>query len=170
MDLFAKHEALLGDALRAARARTWWSAYPETPRSYADSKADQDAAYQALLGRPFESDQPSEHRVGGEVSPFGGPLGISYPAASAGALVTAARQAAPGWASASPRDRVGVCLEILARLNASSQLIAHAVQHTTGQAPPMAFQAGGPHAQDVSRMSSVARSAGWRPSPMPGTR
>ena len=38
--------------------------------------------------------------------------------------------------------------EILARLNAASFEIAHAVQHTTGQAFVMAFQAGGPHAQD----------------------
>jgi phenylacetic acid degradation protein paaN len=39
-------------------------------------------------------------------------------------------------------------LEILARLNARSHEIALAVMHTTGQAFPMAFQAGGPHAQD----------------------
>ncbi|MYV97206.1 phenylacetic acid degradation protein PaaN, partial [Streptomyces sp. SID3343] len=36
----------------------------------------------------------------------------------------------------------------LARINAASFEIAHAVQHTTGQAFVMAFQAGGPHAQD----------------------
>src|SRR5260221_14558423 len=43
---------------------------------------------------------------------------------------------------------VGVALEILHRLNRRSFEIANAVMHTTGQAFMMAFQAGGPHAQD----------------------
>jgi phenylacetic acid degradation protein paaN len=41
-----------------------------------------------------------------------------------------------------------VCLEILARINARTHEFAHAVMHTSGQAFTMAFQAGGPHAQD----------------------
>ncbi|MER5829176.1 aldehyde dehydrogenase family protein, partial [Streptomyces mirabilis] len=52
------------------------------------------------------------------------------------------------WRAAGPDARAGVAAEILARLNAASFEIAHAVQHTTGQAFVMAFQAGGPHAQD----------------------
>ncbi|MDV7223898.1 phenylacetic acid degradation protein PaaN, partial [Streptomyces prunicolor] len=52
------------------------------------------------------------------------------------------------WRDAGPDTRAGVAAEILARLNAASFEIAHAVQHTTGQAFVMAFQAGGPHAQD----------------------
>jgi len=43
---------------------------------------------------------------------------------------------------------VGVCLETLDRINKRSFLVANAVMHTTGQAFMMAFQAGGPHAQD----------------------
>jgi phenylacetic acid degradation protein paaN len=43
---------------------------------------------------------------------------------------------------------VGVCAEILSRVNRESFLFANAVMHTTGQAFMMAFQAGGPHAQD----------------------
>ena len=39
-------------------------------------------------------------------------------------------------------------MEILSRLNKLSFEIAYAVQHTTGQGFMMAFQAGGPHAQD----------------------
>ena len=42
----------------------------------------------------------------------------------------------------------GVSLEILARINKASFEVANAVMHTTGQAFLMAFQAGGPHAQD----------------------
>ena len=54
----------------------------------------------------------------------------------------------PAWVKAGPDARAGVCVEILARINARSFEIAHAVQHTTGQAYMMAFQAAGPHAQD----------------------
>jgi phenylacetic acid degradation protein paaN len=75
-------------------------------------------------------------------------LGISYPTASADTLIAASRKAGEGWAAASIDDRVGVCLEILQRINRRSFLMANAVMHTTGQAFMMAFQAGGPHAQD----------------------
>ena len=47
-----------------------------------------------------------------------------------------------------PETWAGVCVEILARINKASFEIANAVMHTTGQAFLMAFQAGGPHAQD----------------------
>jgi phenylacetic acid degradation protein paaN len=52
------------------------------------------------------------------------------------------------WAEASPEQRAGVLIEIITRLNRQSFLIANAVMHTSGQAFMMAFQAGGPHAQD----------------------
>jgi phenylacetic acid degradation protein paaN len=41
-----------------------------------------------------------------------------------------------------------VCIEIIDRINERSFEIANAVMHTSGQAFVMAFQAGGPHAQD----------------------
>ena len=47
-----------------------------------------------------------------------------------------------------PEARAGILAEALTRLNAMSFLIGHVTMHTTGQAFPMAFQAGGPHAQD----------------------
>ena len=53
----------------------------------------------------------------------------------------------PG-ATPGPDARAERRLEILARINARSHEIAHAVMHTSGQAFAMAFQAGGPHAQD----------------------
>ena len=91
---------------------------------------------------------PESGRVGAEASPFGPALGITYPAADAATLVAASEAAAPAWASADPDVRIGVCLEALVRLNGISFEMGHAVMHTTGQAFPMAFQAGGPHAQD----------------------
>jgi phenylacetic acid degradation protein paaN len=57
-------------------------------------------------------------------------------------------QAMPKWRDAGPEVRASVLIEALARLNTRTHEIAHAVHHTSGQAFGMAFQAGGPHAQD----------------------
>ena len=148
-DLFDTHRPQLEAAIAATRHRGFWSAYSESARSYGETAAAEGkAAFEALLNKPFELDQPSQGRVGAEVSPFGPNLGITYPAASAETLVRAAVAACPSWAGASAETRVGIALEILKRINQASFLIAHAVEHTTGQAFAMAFQAGGPHAQD----------------------
>jgi phenylacetic acid degradation protein paaN len=64
------------------------------------------------------------------------------------ALIAAARAATPAWRAVGPYGRAGVAAEILRRINARIFEMAHAVQHTTGQAFVMAFQAGGAHAQD----------------------
>lgn len=149
--LFDKHRETLERAVREIRARGYWSPYPETPsgRIYGETaKADGEAAFRAMLNAPFALDQPAEGRVGREESPYGFPLGITYPSAPAETLVAAAQKAGEAFARASLEERVGVALEALARLNAGSFLMANAVQHTTGQAFVMAFQAGGPHAQD----------------------
>ncbi|MBO9631098.1 MAG: phenylacetic acid degradation protein PaaN [Shinella sp.] len=150
--LFERHRPTLDAALQAAAKRDFWSAYPEVPsgKIYGETAKDDGlAAYKARLGQPFAlTDHPSEGTVGAEVSPYGPSLGITYPAASVDMLVSASRAAAPQWAAATPETRVGICLEILARLNARSFEMANAVMHTTGQAFAMAFQAGGPHAQD----------------------
>jgi phenylacetic acid degradation protein paaN len=150
--LFERHRPTLQAALAAAAKRDFWSAYPEVPsgKIYGETAKDDGlAAYKARLGQPFAlADHPAEGTVGAEVSPYGPSLGITYPSASVDMLVSASRAAAPQWASASPEVRVGICLEILARLNARSFEMANAVMHTTGQAFAMAFQAGGPHAQD----------------------
>jgi phenylacetic acid degradation protein paaN len=151
MSFFETHRALLDRAVAACRARSYWSAYPEAAsgKIYGETaKADGEAAFKALLGKPFELDQPAEKRAGSETSPFGPALGITYPTASAVTLIEASRKAGAGWAAASIEDRVGICLEILQRTNRQSFLMANAVMHTTGQAFMMAFQAGGPHAQD----------------------
>ena len=86
--------------------------------------------------------------VSGEVSPYGFELGIRYPRMAPDALIKASAQALEQWRRAGPRIWTGVALEILQRLNRRSFEIAYAVQHTTGQGFMMAFQAGGPHAQD----------------------
>ncbi|GAB7538760.1 phenylacetic acid degradation protein PaaN [Burkholderia sp. 3C] len=150
--LFTKHEATLQQALSAIETRAYWSPFAEmpSPKVYGESAAAEgEAAFQAQLDKPFALDQPaSGGQVGAEVSPFGFPLGIRYPQSSPDELISAAAAAQPGWRAAGPSAWVGVSLEILARLNRASFEIAHAVMHTTGQAFMMAFQAGGPHAQD----------------------
>ena len=151
--LFDAHRALLEQALEAIAARGYWSAYPESPskRLYGETApADGEAAFKALLKRPFELDgHPGAGTgVGTERSPYGFELGIDYPKAGVAELIAASEAAGSGWSGASPETRVGVCLEVLKRLNAQSFLMAHTVVHTTGQSFVMAFQAGGPHAQD----------------------
>jgi phenylacetic acid degradation protein paaN len=75
-------------------------------------------------------------------------MNISYPHADPAELIRAAQQAQPAWRDLSPLARAAICVEIIDRLHARSVEIAHAVMHTSGQAFGMAFQAGGPHAQD----------------------
>lgn len=152
-ELFEIHRKLLERAVAATAERGYWSPFPEAPsgRIYGETaKDDGEAAFKAHLGKPFSlpghpQDQGS---VGTERSPYGLALDIAYPAASVDALVAASREAGRGWAAATVEQRVGVCLEILARINRHSFEIGNAVMHTTGQAFVMAFQAGGPHAQD----------------------
>lgn len=152
-DLFETHRALLTRAVEATAERGFWSAYPETPsgKIYGETaKQDGEAAFNARLGKPFAlPGHPADRgTVGAETSPYGPALDIAYPAASVDALIAASAAAGKGWAAATVEQRVGVCLEILARLNRRSFEIGNAVMHTTGQAFVMAFQAGGPHAQD----------------------
>jgi phenylacetic acid degradation protein paaN len=150
--LLERHQKILDGALAAIRSRTYWSAYPEIPsgKIYGDTaKADGQAAFEARLTKPFAIDQPGTiGMVGAEVSPYGKPLGITYPKADLNVLLKAAKAAIPAWRDAGIDARVGVCLETLSRINKRSLEIAFAVMHTTGQAFMMAFQAGGPHAQD----------------------
>ena len=150
--LFAKHAGMLDRAVAAIAARTYWSAYPESPspKVYGETAAAEgSAAFEAYLGKDFPLDQPgTTDRVATETSPFGVDLAVRYPHASADALLAAARAAMPAWRDAGPATRAGVCLEILDRLHKHVFELANAVQFTTGQAFVMAFQAGGPHALD----------------------
>jgi len=149
---FERHQALLEQALAAASLRGYWSPFAESPspRNYGETANDDGrAAFEALQGKPFPLTQhDADGTVGGEKSPYGFDLGITYPHVPAPKLVAAAKRALADWRRAGPQAWVGVSLEILARLNKLSFEMAYAVQHTTGQGFMMAFQAGGPHAQD----------------------
>jgi phenylacetic acid degradation protein paaN len=149
---FDRHRATLDRAVRAIAERSYWSAYPESasPKNYGEGAAEAGkAAFDARLGKRFALTQPGTvGHVGSEKSPFGIALGVTYPKSDLDALLAAASRAEDQWKKAGPEAWVGVSLEIIARLNRASFEIASAVMHTTGQAFMMAFQAGGPHAQD----------------------
>ena len=173
MNYFEAHRAQLEQAVNACRTRAYWSAYPEiaSGKIYGETaKVDGEAAFKALLGKPFELGENGGRQVGREVSPFGMALGITYPAADPDKLIERSIKAGEAWARASIEERIGVCLEIVQRLNKQSFLIANAAMHTTGQAFMMAFQAAGPHAQDraleaiayaYDEMTRVPRTANW---------
>lgn len=149
---FDKHKKLLEKACSAVQNRGHWTPYPEIPsgKIYGENaKAEGAEAYRSTLNHSFPLQGPHAlGKVGAEVSPYSGELGIQYDAYPADELVAAAKAALPQWRDAGVEVRTGVCLEILERLNKRSFEIGNATMHTTGQGFAMAFQAGGPHAQD----------------------
>lgn len=173
--LFERYRKTLEDALAAIRSRAYWSAYPEAPsgKIYGETaKDDGEAAFKARLNKSFELDQPGRvGTCGEESSPYGFSLGIKYPKSDLDSILHAAKSAMASWRDAGVEARTGVCLEILSRLNKRSFELANAVMHVTGQAFMMAFQAGGPHAQDrgleavayaYDEMSRVPATATWQ--------
>ncbi|MGH9476524.1 MAG: phenylacetic acid degradation protein PaaN [Terriglobales bacterium] len=172
--LFVKHQEMIERAVAAIDQRGYWSPFTEmpSPKAYGE-KANEEGrgAFEARLGKAFALDQPGPGgEVGREVSPFGPELNIHYPQTDADTVVAAATMAATSWRAAGPEAWVGVALETLERLNRRSFEMAYAVMHTTGQAFMMAFQAGGPHAQDRGleavayawrQMRRVPKSAVW---------
>ncbi|SEA38742.1 phenylacetic acid degradation protein PaaN [Marinobacterium iners] len=173
-NLFAKHKATLDGALKAIHSRDYFSPWSEnpSPRAYGETAAeDGEAAFKAHLNQPFELGMPGiSGRTGAEVSPYGIEMNIQYPTVDMDKLLPAMEEARKAWRDAGVEGRTGICLEILDRLNKRSFEIAHAVMHTSGQGFMMAFQAGGPHAQDrgleavaygYETMASVPTQATW---------
>ncbi|MFF0460713.1 phenylacetic acid degradation protein PaaN [Streptomyces mexicanus] len=152
-ELIARHRPTLDQALEAIRTRAYWSPHPEHPKAYGEhgslDAAAGKAAFDALLGTRLDLGQPgTDGWVGGEVSPYGIELGVEYPHADPDVLLPAMKAGQPAWRDAGAEVRAMVCLEILKRISDRTHEFAHAVMHTSGQAFMMAFQAGGPHAQD----------------------
>lgn len=151
-DFFSAHQDTLERAVEATATREYWTPFPEmpSPRVYGeDAAAKGQAAFESYQNADFPLElDGSSHKVGQEQSPYGFDLKVRYPYLDAHALIDQSSLALDSWREAGPEAWVGVCLEALHRLNQHSFEIAHAVQHTSGQAFMMAFQAGGPHAQD----------------------
>ncbi|GAB3200648.1 phenylacetic acid degradation protein PaaN [Nocardioides hungaricus] len=151
--LFDRHRDRLDAAVAACATRAYHSAFDESPspRVYGEEAAGAGkAAFEAWLGGAFPLATPGASGVvATERSPYGFDLGVSYPrAVDVDALMSAARAGMKAWRDAGPDGRTGVCLEILSQLHTRIFELANAVQHTSGQAFVMAFQAGGAHALD----------------------
>ncbi len=148
--LFERHRKTLDQAVEALENRGFWTPYPENPKHYSDQDMEKALArFQQQLHKPFLLKGPEPvGQISCEFSPYGFPLGISYDRYDHDKLLDRMQQAMPAWRAAGPEARLGVCMEVIQRLNAMSADMSWAVMHTTGQAHMMAFQAGGPHAQD----------------------
>ncbi len=172
--LFDKHRATLDGALKAIATRGFWSPYPEqaSPKIYGETANESGKqAVTTRLGQRFDLGQPGVTGwLASDRSPYGLSLDVQYAVCDSEALLAAAMQAMPAWQKLGIEGRTGICLEILDRLNKASFEIAYAVMYTTGQGFGMAFQAGGPHAQDrgleavayaYREMSFVPHEAHW---------
>ncbi len=172
--LLDTHRATLDGALNAIATRGYWTPYPEqaSPKIYGEGASE--AGKQAVVAtfrQRFDLGQPGTTGwLASDRSPYGVEIGVQYAICEIEALLAAATQAMPAWQKLGADGRAGVCLEILHRLNKASFEIAYAVMYTTGQGFGMAFQAGGPHAQDrgleavayaYREMSFVPNEADW---------
>ena len=173
--LFTQHEQKLNDALEAIQNRGFYSAYPEIPsgKIYGETaKATGQETFENYLGSTFELNQSgTEGTIGNEISPYGLAIQTQYPKADINTLLESMAAASPAWRNATIETRVGCALEMMDRLNKRSFEMAFAVMHTTGQGFMMAFQAGGPHAQDrgleaiayaYKAMKDCPAEASWR--------
>ncbi|MDX2677253.1 phenylacetic acid degradation protein PaaN [Streptomyces soliscabiei] len=152
-DLIAQHRPTLDQALETIRTRAYWSPHPEHPKAYGENgsldAAAGKAAFESVLHTRLDLGQPgTDDWVGDEISPYGIELGVTYPHPDLETLLPAMRAGQRAWRDAGPELRAVVCLEILKRISDRTHEFTHAVMHTSGQAFMMAFQAGGPHAQD----------------------
>jgi phenylacetic acid degradation protein paaN len=175
-DLIARHAETLRAALEAVGTRGSWSPFSDSPSTKihgADKPRAGKAAFEALLGKPFELAQPGIlDWVGAEVSPFTRrPLGVTYPRCDPQALIEAGQSAVLGWRHIDPELRISVCLEIAQRLYDRNFEMAQAVMHVAGQSYVQAFSGSGPNALDrgvealayaAKAMSDVPWQAEWR--------
>jgi len=151
-NLFEKHQDTLKGALNAIHSRDYFSPYPEnpSPRKYGETaNKDGENAFKAYIGQAFELDMPGiTGTAGSEKSPYGFDLDVQYPLVDLDVLLPAMKDAQKAWRDVGVETRAGICPEILERINKRSFEICYAVMNTSGQGFMMAFQAGGPHAQD----------------------
>ena len=139
-------------AYAAQQSRTYFAAWPESPRAYAeDGMAQGLSAFQSLLTQNFTEllQDGSQGWVGDEVSPYmmtG--LGVQYTKFAPEVLIANAKSAQKVWSKTSADIRAAVLLDALDRVALRFFEIAYATMHTTGQSFMMSFQASGPHAND----------------------
>ncbi|MDQ3405744.1 MAG: phenylacetic acid degradation protein PaaN [Actinomycetota bacterium] len=142
--------------MTAIQTREYWSPYSDDVATYGKAAhAAGAAAFHAMLGQPLELHQPGVDGVvgpapvdGGERSPYGITLRVSYPHVDPLVLLPEMGAAMSTWRTAGPLVRAAVCLEILTRIHARSFEFAYAAMHTSGHGFLMGFHAGAAHALD----------------------
>lgn len=145
-------QTLLSQAIEANRRRTFYAAYPESPKAYAeDAQAKGLEAFQRKLNQNFEEMESGEGAewLGEEVSPYlQTGLGIHYPAFPVQTYIDRAHAAWPAWKQLDAARRAEILIDSLERVKERFFELAYATMHTTGQGYMMSFQASGPHAND----------------------
>lgn len=174
-ELAERHAPTLAAAIGAVETRRNWSPFRDSPSSkfHAPGKPDAGkAAFEALLGKSFELEQPGiTDRTGAETSPFTGKsLGINYPVSEPNALIAAAEAGMQGWRKTPTEARIALCLEMATRIYDRNFEMAHGVMHVAGQSFTQAFSGSGPNALDrgiealayaAKAMAEVAPTARW---------
>ncbi len=153
VDLIAKHEATLEQAIEAVSTRKSWSAYKDSPSTKIhgpEKPVVGKAAFEARLNQPYEIDLPGiTEWAGEEVSPFTQqPLGITYPLCDPEEVISAAKSAMAVWEKVEPELRIALCIEMAERLYDRNFEMAHSVMHVAGQSYTQAFSGSGPNALD----------------------
>lgn len=147
------------DAIEALKQRTYFSAYPENPKAYAeDANELGKLAFQKRFNESYEGldSVGATAWLGEEVSPYlqvG--IGVQYPVFSVQDLVNNAKIARAEWANLDVTLRANILVEMLDAVQTRFFEIAYATMHTTGQSFVMSFQASGPHANDRA-LESIA--------------
>lgn len=145
-------QEMISVAISAQKTRTFYAAYPENPKAYAEEANQQGLeAFQKQLNSDFKGlhENPHNSRVGEEVSPYmmvG--LGVHYPFYQPADLVKYAAESWGAWKKTDIETRSKVLVDSLNRITSRFFEIAYATMHTTGQSFVMSFQASGPHAND----------------------
>ena len=153
IDYFEHHKVMLEQALEACRVRHYWSPFQESPASRfhpEGAKAKGKRRFDSALNTRFELVQPDTTGwVGAEVSPYTRQhLGITYAQSTADAYFKSALKALPAWKALSPKERVGICLEMLQRCDRQGFENLFATMHTAGMPFTMAFAGAGANALD----------------------
>lgn len=150
---FTAHQERLTAAVEANRSRVAHAAFQESPsRKHHPEGAKQRglAAYEARLGECFTLVSPgSTGWVGAETNPWTREaLGVTYPTLNPDVVLPQMLADREPFVEAGPEARVGVCLEILARLEARLFEATFMTHATTGQGFMMAFAGSGANSLD----------------------
>ncbi len=150
-ELTAQHRPSLDQALEDnahARVLATRTPAPEGLRT-AGRHGQGQGRLDALLGSRLDLGQPGTDWVGGEISPYGIELGVTYPHADVDVLLPRHAGRTAGLARRGRGDARDGLLEILKRIADRARVRARGHAHQRpGLRPTMAFQAGSPHAQD----------------------